>query len=213
MIVDLQVMLAVTLVACGLNWLGPNLDFLNGVTMSGCLVVKQWDLQPGWEDSNITGETPNLRPPFTFSVVVFNTYLCRQTMHVGSRIHWEIQNTCQCVHLRMSSELGICICIYVCVYTSRKRPYTWMYFIFFTWVYFKGCFVGIRMARVAWCLSGTAGLLAFSRSHLYLVKVSSSCVLHFSGSVHLAALLGMDKHMPPLSTLPLWIYFDGSEGR
>lgn len=87
MSLSLQVILAVTRVAHGVNWVGSTLDFLNEVTVSGCLVVKQWDLRSGWEDSNIIGEAPNLWPPFTFPVAVFNTYLCSQTMHVGSRIH------------------------------------------------------------------------------------------------------------------------------
>ena len=90
MILNLHVILAVTLVAHGVNWVGPSLGFLNGVTVSGCLVVKQRDLQPGWEDSNITGEAPDLWPPFAFPVAVFHTYLCSRAMRVGSRIHWEM---------------------------------------------------------------------------------------------------------------------------
>lgn len=69
-------------------------------------------------------------------------------------------------------------------------------------MYFKGYFVGTGTTRVGWCLSGTAALLALSRTHLYLVKVSSCCVLHFSGSVPLADFAVCGQEYAPLFTLP-----------
>lgn len=160
--------------------------------MSGCLAVWQRDLQPGWENSDITGEAPKLWPPFSFPMAVFNTHLCSQTMHVGSRINWEIQNTCQRVHLRTSSELGI----YISVYQYTHRNYIHKCIL-------KGALLEQEQAKIGWCFSGTAALLAFSRTHLYFVKVSSCCVLHFSCSVHLADFANCGKECSLLSTLPL----------
>lgn len=160
MILNLKVLLAVT---SGVNWIAQGLRFWME-WHSVWLLRSHAARFTAWKTLTVLGRRQSGDRHSHFQWL-FTTYLGSQTMHVVSEINWEIWNTCQCVHLRMSFELGVYLSI--SIHTQQDHVHKCILRAL--------CWSKNRRGLVFQC---TVTLLAFSRAHQYLVKVSSCCVFY-----------------------------------
>ena len=71
MILNLDVLLALTRVRYGMSWVAQSMPFgMESNTKSGRFAVRQRNLWPRWDGPNLTGEEPKWWPPSTFTMAV-----------------------------------------------------------------------------------------------------------------------------------------------